>query len=526
MRIFSLYLLSILISSVYGQSSAIKENLGPAVNTDEDQIVPVFSVDGKTLYFSENSSNGTYEIWSSRIDNEGNWQPKQKSTELNPSTQGSKYVFAEVDKDLLLVNGRFEKTATGWSQSKGLSWYIPSQKEYVSLEIPALQVDARGRFVNAFVHLPTKTLLLSYAKNDTKDIYVCQSSNPTAEWTKLKWKKPQALPATVNSDYDDTTPFLSKDGRTLYFASNRPGGYGQEDIYSSQRLDDSWTNWTTPENLGFGVNSNYAEIYYSLSPSEGFAHFVSYKYSYGAGDVFRLQMDSTPIDVDTVLPMDSIPPVLDSIAPSIDSSAIAEVDTSTQASIPEDIAETTELSVEKYKSNNLVFLIDLSGSMRSSTKLPLVQLALKRLIEELRSIDQFTVISFADSASIRFSVQGVSDKDSLYQLIDSLVADGSTRANRGLQLGYEYTNQNFIEDGNNEIVLVTDGRFRLSEKDRQRIADNPQIILSTVGLGGNKEALKNLRKLARQSRGSFIRIGNEESGTEALLEEVKARSKR
>ncbi|MEM6394985.1 MAG: VWA domain-containing protein [Bacteroidota bacterium] len=488
------------------QTTPIRENLGTTINTVEDQILPVFSLDGQTLYFSENSPSGYYEIWYSQRDSAGNWQTKQKAKKLNPPTDGSKYVFAQVENNLLLVNGWFEQTDAAWVQSKGLSWYIPSKNQYIKLDIPALQEQAKGRFVNAFLHRPTKTLLLSYAESNHKDLYICQPENPSATWTALRWQAPKRLPTPLNSEFDDTTPFLDTDGKTLYFASNRPGGYGETDMYRAQRLDDSWTSWSEPDNLGFGVNSNYSEIYYCLSPQRDFSYFVSYKYTYGAGDIFQLRTDSTQ------LPPDTIPQLV--------------VDTiSSPPSLP-GAEEITELTVEEYKPNNLVFLIDRSASMRPSQKLPLLKLSLKQLISQLRNIDRLTLISFANSATIHFSTQGVTQKDSLYSLIDNFVASGKTKANQGLQLAYDYTTQNFIADGNNEIILVTDGLFSLTAQDRQRIQSDNDIVLSTVGLGDNREALRELRKLATITDGSFIHIQNAETDTEALLEEVKVRSRR
>ena len=404
------------------QTTTIKENLGPTVNSVEDQILPVFSLDGQTLYFSENGENGRYEIWTSRRDKAGNWQTKQKAEDLNPPTKGSKYVFAQVENDLLLVNGWFEQTSSGLEQSKGLSWFIPSQKRFIKLDIPAIQTQAKGRFVNAFFYRPTKTLFLSYAENERKNLYVCQPEDPAIAWTELRWQKPERLPAPLNSEFDDTTPFLDTDGVTLYFASNRPGGYGEDDIYRSRRIGNSWTSWSPPENLGFGVNSNYSEIYYCISPSRDFQYFVSYKYSYGSGDIFRLRTDSTQRDpnpkdsaevAETQTPGDSTevaetPTLNDNsevtevstlsdnetvvedplrndsadvteTAASDDSSEETEspalIDNEEMAeeqvrsdstevaetSAGKDTVEVTELDVKQYRPNNLVFLIDRSG---------------------------------------------------------------------------------------------------------------------------------------------------------------------
>lgn len=521
-----------------GQTIAIKENLGPAVNTEQDQILPVFSIDGQVLYFSENGANGRYEVWFSQLDSAGNWQPKQKAEGLNPPTNGSKYVFAQAEKDLLLVNGWFEQTGNDWLQSKGLSWYIPSEKRFVPLDIPNLQTQAKGRFVNAFLHRETKTLLLSYAENERKNLYVCQPVNPEAAWASLQWQAPVQLPTSLNSDFDDTTPFLDEDGVTLYFASNRPGGYGETDIYRSQRLGNSWTRWSPPENLGFSVNSNFSEIYYSVSPVRDFVHFVSYKYSYGSGDIFRFKTDSlqrAPAVVATALS----PSLRDSVEvtpePILDAEATELVELTPQSTLPAEDSdsmevaepvEVTELTVEEYKPNNLVFLIDRSGSMEHSDKLQMLKLSMKRLISQLRNIDHLTLISFADEAVIDFSTRGVTQKDSLFSLIDDFVADGVTKAHQGLRLAYDYTQEQFIDTGNNEIILVTDGQFDLSVEDRQRISANRGIVLSVVGLGTDPQALSNLRKLAARSNGSFINIRSTATATEMLLEEVKVRSRK
>ncbi|MEO0627674.1 MAG: VWA domain-containing protein [Bacteroidota bacterium] len=507
MRSLLFWILLMGVWPVLAQNTVIKENLGPNINTAEDQILPVFSHDGQTLYFSQNSSNSRYEIWYSQCDDLGNWQPKQRAVNLNPPTDGSKYVFAQVENDLLLVNGWFERRDNVWFQSKGLSWYIPSQNRYIQLDIPALQTQAQGRFVNAFLHPPSKTLLLSYAESEQKDLYVCQAENPSANWTELRWHVPVRLPNTINSVFDDTTPFLDTDGTTLYFASNRPGGYGEADIYFSRRLDDSWMSWSEPENLGFSVNSNYSEIYYCAPPLGDFTYFVSYKHSYGSGDIFRLLTDSV---------QNPIPAVPES----------ANETVSIQPLISPQVAEETELLVDQYKPNNLVFLIDRSASMRPASKLPLLKLSLKRLISQLRNIDRLTLISFANSAVIHYSTQGVIEKDSLYQLIDNFEASGKTKANQGLQMAYDYTEQNFIADGNNEIILVTDGLFSLSPQDRQRMLSNQSIVLSTVGLGDDRNALSSLSQMAAEASGSYIHIQEAATGTEALLEEVKARSRR
>jgi outer membrane protein OmpA-like peptidoglycan-associated protein len=87
---------------------------------------------------------------------------------------------------------------------------------------------------------------------------------------------------------EDTTAYLSSDGKTLYFSSNGRPGYGDQDIFVARRNGDSWTDWSTPVNLGPGVNSPYFDAYYTVPAAGDFAYFVSYDKGFGRADIFRI----------------------------------------------------------------------------------------------------------------------------------------------------------------------------------------------------------------------------------------------
>jgi hypothetical protein len=497
-------------------SEHIKENIGAAVNDEADQILPVFSPDGTTLYFSQLSpTTARYEVWFSQFDpTTRTWSPKQRQPDLNPDTEGGKYVFNVFADGTMLVSGKYFKQPDGrLVQSKGLSYFDPSLKNWQTMTVPSLEERAKGRFLNAFYHQKAQVLLLSFTETDKKDLYVCLPEFGSGNGKNLFWREPVRLPPPVNSVYDDTTPFLDADGKTLFFASNRPGGFGEEDIYRVQRLDDSWQRWSQPENLGFSINSNKAEIYFTLTPSRNAAYFVSYKHSVGSGDVFKL---TTQPVVDTVKKQPT-PPRLDT--PKIPLPPVVAV-------TKPPVTPVSELREDLYAPNNLVFLIDISASMEMPTKLPILKQNMTRLIGELRAVDNIALITFADSALMRYAGKSVNRRDSLLQIVSTLQGAGATKANEGLSLAYNHMRNQFIRKGNNEILLATDGRFKLTPEDEQRIANNRDITLSVIAFGNNEKAIESLKKLANQSGGSFLHIRSRDANaSDALLEEVKRRSR-
>jgi outer membrane protein OmpA-like peptidoglycan-associated protein len=98
------------------------------------------------------------------------------------------------------------------------------------------------------------------------------------------------LGGAINSIGEDTSPFLSADGKTLYFATDGRPGYGNLDIFMSTRQGEGWTEWSTPVNLGLLVNSVYFDAYYTLPAAGDYAYFVSYDKGFGMADIFRIKL--------------------------------------------------------------------------------------------------------------------------------------------------------------------------------------------------------------------------------------------
>lgn len=123
-----------------------------------------------------------------------------------------------------------------------------------------------------------------------EDLYVSINENG-------RWTAPSNLGYTINTDKQELTPFLSDDNTTLYFATNARGGRGSFDIYYATRLDNSWRNWSTPQNLGDMVNTEGAEMAFMFNPGSEYAYFSSTQNSDGYGDVKKIRIYPTERNV-------------------------------------------------------------------------------------------------------------------------------------------------------------------------------------------------------------------------------------
>lgn len=188
-----------------------------------------------------------------------------------------------------------------------------------------------------------------------------------------------------------------------------------------------------------------------------------------------------------------------------------------------------ELSLIQYKPNNIVFLVDVSSSMKDSAKLPVMKEALYVLINALRDIDRISFITYADTVTVlKESLKG-SDKKEMKTLVASLSARGYTKGRKAILKAREVAEKHFIEEGNNQIFLATDGVFYFYEKDKEMWKSknmSKKVVMTTVAFGNDKVALKNLKEIAEAGEGSFIRIKKKKENEEELLNEVKLRSKR
>jgi Ca-activated chloride channel family protein len=157
----------------------------------------------------------------------------------------------------------------------------------------------------------------------------------------------------------------------------------------------------------------------------------------------------------------------------------------------------TNLQLTEAVANNLVFLIDVSGSMQSPGKLELIKPAFKLLIDQLRPEDKVAIVTYAGNAGLVLPSTSGADKKRIQSAIDNLTAGGSTAGAQGIQLAYKIALENFIEDGNNRVILATDGDFNVG-------VSSYEGLLSLIG---NLQDGK-LEVLADKGNGNYSYIDN------------------
>jgi Ca-activated chloride channel family protein len=164
--------------------------------------------------------------------------------------------------------------------------------------------------------------------------------------------------------------------------------------------------------------------------------------------------------------------------------------------------------------SNLVFLIDVSGSMRDANKLPLVKEAFKMLVQQLRRQDRVSIVTYAGNAGLRLPSTPGNEKGMILDAIDGLQAMGSTAGGEGIQLAYQIAKENFTDDGNNRVILATDGDFNVgvsSEDDLVRLIEehrNENIFLTVLGFGMGNYKNNKMQLLADKGNGNNYYIDN------------------
>lgn len=184
------------------------------------------------------------------------------------------------------------------------------------------------------------------------------------------------------------------------------------------------------------------------------------------------------------------------------------------------------LSTEDLPPSNLVFLIDVSGSMGEPNKLPLLQEAFRLLVNQLRPKDRVSIVVYAGSAGLILPPTNGSEKTKILGALDRLQAGGSTAGGEGIKLAYDLAKRTFIASGNNRVVLATDGDFNVgpsSEGELVRIIEKYRdegIYLTVLGFGmGNLKDSK-MEQLADKGNGNYAYIDNIMEAKKVLVKEL------
>lgn len=187
-----------------------------------------------------------------------------------------------------------------------------------------------------------------------------------------------------------------------------------------------------------------------------------------------------------------------------------------------------KLDMGKAPANNLVFLLDVSGSMNSPNKLPLVQRSMKLLLEKMRPEDKIAIVVYAGAAGLVLPSTYGEEKPKIAAAIDNLQAGGSTAGGAGIQLAYSTAVENFIEGGNNRIILCTDGDFNIgvsSDADMTKLIEGNRdkgVFLTVLGFGMGNYKDNRLELLADKGNGNYAYIDDISEARKVLVNEMGA----
>jgi Ca-activated chloride channel family protein len=178
--------------------------------------------------------------------------------------------------------------------------------------------------------------------------------------------------------------------------------------------------------------------------------------------------------------------------------------------------------------NNLVFLIDSSGSMQSADKLPLVQAGLRLLVEQLRPEDRVAIVTYAGSAGLVLPSTPGSNKSRIMAAIDELDAGGSTAGAEGIVLAYKVARENFLERGNNRVILATDGDFNVGvtgDGELEQLIEQKRrdrVFLTVLGFGTGNIKDSKMELLADKGNGNYAYIDSLSEARKTLVHEMGA----
>ncbi len=272
------------------------------LNSAFDELNPVLSPDGNQMFFTIANHPANMggrrdpgDIWF--CSREGNaWsQPVHGGNLLNNSAFNGVAGFSPDGRELYLLShydnsGQPARTqGIAVARRRGNGWSQPE-----NIAIPYYQ--NKSNIVSGYLTADLAYFVFSaetYGSYGVEDLYVCERK-PDG-----KWSQPRNLGSGINTQFQEITPSLSTDGKTLYFSTNGRKGAGSFDVFAATRLNDDWTSWSEPVNLE-GINTEGRDLYYREYPNAGYSIFTSTKNSDGYGDL-RMHTPENPFTPDSTL---------------------------------------------------------------------------------------------------------------------------------------------------------------------------------------------------------------------------------
>ena len=188
--------------------------------------------------------------------------------------------------------------------------------------------------------------------------------------------------------------------------------------------------------------------------------------------------------------------------------------------------KTEDIEFDDAPANNLVFLLDVSGSMGQPNKLPLLKQAMKLLVDQIRPQDRISIVVYASATGLVLDGADGNDQEAIIEAIDNLSAGGSTAGAAGIQLAYQTAMNHFIEDGNNRVILGTDGDFNVGVSSDSALEElivekrESGVFLSVLGFGTGNLKDSKMETLADKGNGVYYYIDNLLEAKKVFVEEL------
>lgn len=325
------------------------EKLSKNVNSTYIEHSPLLSPDGKRLYFSRQyhpdnigGVDDNEDIWYSELDsNTGEWLPaKNIGAPLNNSGPNFISSITQVGNEtILLLGNRYEskgRMVTGVSMATiDAAGNISKPKN--------LDIDDDYNYsdnADFYISKDQETMLLAVERDGTyggRDVYVSFKKKND------DWSAPKNLGPSLNTAGEEASPFLAEDQTTLYFSSNGFSGYGGKDIYVTKRLDETWTNWSEPENLGKGINTSNDDVYFNIPTSGQHIYFTRGDVDEDT-DIFSFKADE--FFIDDVSPIKDTSPIAAVNKPTSDPKLEEEATTDSPTTVVEGTPVTAKVPVK------------------------------------------------------------------------------------------------------------------------------------------------------------------------------------
>lgn len=315
LSICALAFLSFNISIAQNNAEGPKhENLGPNVNSVASELTFLISANGRTAYVVRDGHSQNFakqDVWYSYKDANGNWVTMiHVGKPINTGRNASIFALS-VDENQLLMRGSYvdgEYEGSGISvltKNKKGEWGEPQKMEIKNFT----KYSEMGSYNTARLSNDGKHLFFSFSdksNDDKSDMYVSHLILKE-KWTKPKsikdftkyvsklaqnnsWTEPEKIKQLSLKSDDELGPYLASDGVTLYYSTDKQGGYGSNDIWMSRRLDSTWQNWSEPVNLGPKVNTSKWDCYYVLDAKGEYGYMSSSLNSIGESDIVRIKL--------------------------------------------------------------------------------------------------------------------------------------------------------------------------------------------------------------------------------------------